>query len=125
MISTACFSASSNDEAFLMASSTSCSAFSRRKADFRARSVFHGFSSSRVDAMFTSIVSFLAMKVSSVPRPPSLEGAAAVHSNRLARRVLRGGQEQHGLHDLRARAEAPLRDAPPHGRPRPRRVEDP
>src|SRR5438477_5370509 len=105
MISTACFSASSNDDAFLMASSTSCSAFSRRRADFRARSVFQGFSSSRVDAMFTSILSFLAMKVSSVPgRSP--EGAAPVHAKRLARRVLRGGQEQHRLHHLRARPEA-------------------
>src|SRR5262245_62768186 len=54
MISTAVRRASSNDVAFLTASSTSRRTCSRRWADLRARSVFHGFSSSRVDVMITS-----------------------------------------------------------------------
>ena len=51
--------ASSNEGAFLMTSSTSWRTCSRRWADLRARSVFQGFSSSRDNAMLTSIVSFL------------------------------------------------------------------
>src|SRR5258708_23781478 len=54
MISTAWRSPSCKEEALRTASPTPRSTCSRRRADLRARSVFHGFSSSRVDVMFTS-----------------------------------------------------------------------
>src|SRR5438876_7121026 len=126
MISTDCLRASSNDDAFLIASSTSCRTDSRRSADLRARSVFHGFSSSRVDAMFTSIFPFLAMKVSPFTFPRSSEGSPSVHPDHLACRVAAtGGQEHYRLDHFRRRAEAPLRDLRPYLLARARRLHDP
>src|SRR5258708_13738132 len=125
MISTDCLRASSNDDAFLIASSTSCRTDSRRNADLRARSVFHGFSSSRVDAMFTSIFPFLAMKVSPFTFPRSSEGSPPVHPDHLARLVAATAAPEHyPLHHFRQRAEAPLRDLRPYLLPRTRRLHD-
>src|SRR5437588_54633 len=81
MSSTDCRRASSNEGAFLMTSSTSWRTCSRRWADLRARSVFQGFSSSRDNAMLTSIVSFLH-RTSFTPRPETPPGAGMAPQKR-------------------------------------------
>src|SRR5262245_43082748 len=102
MSSTACFRASSKEDAFLIVSSTSRSTSSRRWADFFARLVFQGLSSSRVNAMFTSATPFepgcaapaggAALK--------RLDPPPAIQAQHVPRRIrCSGGEEHHGFDD--------------------------